>query len=1283
VRLYLLPHLPSPSYCLILRNVSGYSARHLRTVRFIRATQVVRSLVLLLVVVLCLPASVPAQDEEDAFRIARNLFVDAGDHATSADLFFEFIRDYPVSERLPEARLMLARSYGRSGRCGLAVRAYEEFYQNHPQHLDASTARRERASCLRQEGRHQLAAEAFEEVQRLYSESEFAAGALLDAAAEYASVGDLSASIELYGRILGKYDNGGDALSARLRLAQVLLAGGDANSALNLLAELETRAPESSQARDGLLLSGRISLLVGDLEAAARSFSRLHVAHRGSAHADSGALDLANHFLGSGSYRKAVDAFTDARQRIVDEKLRLDSHLGLADAILANGDSDKAIATYRELLETAAEADVVSRARLGLAIAFGRADRAAAAITLFLELIQAADGAGAPSSIDGAVRIASLRELGRLHRRQGNFKQAITWFHRYLAEADQAGDGPFPESRLQRDEVRLQLADAYNAAGFSERAIAEYRHLLQSASPSLAAASQEGLSSAYEKAGSAREALAEYRALLERFPERPGLGRVRDRIEYLSNYTVLDPGKRSEAVLQVLLDEINGRPLREARLQLGHSLRHFHDYENAARTFETYVASYGGDIWSWEAQYWLADCLQRLSRQRHLEGIPAATDSLTSLAQQELRILAAADAGAWSYRARLRLIGAAAATEDGLDSLESGLTALIDELTDATDSDLGDDVAAEAMVQLADLRRHSAATDSARWLSAAASYGEFLSRFPNHGLRQKARFGLAICLVGQGKVGAGLDSLGALLQDLPSSALASEVLFELGRGLADTGQHRRAVTRFQELLLAYPAFAQRRIVRRKLADTHFLLEEYGQAARLYQQLAEWSGPGADSELARRRLALSYQRNGQLAEALAVYDQLEQESSAAADSISLERGLLLVRVGRVDEALDLFASLAKTQNEPLAQLAARRAADLLFELGRFAEAYELYAPLVKKGTRNTVGQSVVCLWRLDRAAEAKKAASRFAKRFDNAGWSLLFRIEEGSYYVRLGEIDRAVKHFEKVEGDARSVITESTVESQLLAPLIENPAAAAAYFSATARWEANRRIPSQEGLARALKAQGNFVTAYPDNPFVADVRLRLGKFHLSNDNYLPAAGAFRHVLDNPRSTRGQQEEAIWLRLRAYTKGNHFADAHTTAVTLTSQFPDHPESNAVQLEIGYILSQMGQNALAIQHFEGVLEWATGEDAAEARFRIGEAYQNMGEYRTAIIKYYDVSYRGADASSQWITSADFQRARCHVRLGEHPTAISVYEKIIEQNGATSPQGKAAKAEIDALGT
>ena len=101
---------------------------------------------LMLVFFFCLSTQSWAQTSaEDDFKLARNLFRDAGDYATAAGLFAEFVRNYPDSQQIAEARLMLARAYRQSGRCDLAVPAYETFYLEHLEHLNAADARRERA----------------------------------------------------------------------------------------------------------------------------------------------------------------------------------------------------------------------------------------------------------------------------------------------------------------------------------------------------------------------------------------------------------------------------------------------------------------------------------------------------------------------------------------------------------------------------------------------------------------------------------------------------------------------------------------------------------------------------------------------------------------------------------------------------------------------------------------------------------------------------------------------------------------------------------------------------------------------------------------------------------------------------------------------------------------------------------------------------------------------------------------------------------------------------------
>ena len=122
---------------------------------------------------------------EDDFKLARNLYRDAGDYATSSTLFAEFIRNYPNSPQLAEARLMLARSYRNSSRFTLAASAYETFFLEHPDHLATADARRERAACLSQTGQYAAAALAYEDVQRRFSASDFAAQALINAAANH------------------------------------------------------------------------------------------------------------------------------------------------------------------------------------------------------------------------------------------------------------------------------------------------------------------------------------------------------------------------------------------------------------------------------------------------------------------------------------------------------------------------------------------------------------------------------------------------------------------------------------------------------------------------------------------------------------------------------------------------------------------------------------------------------------------------------------------------------------------------------------------------------------------------------------------------------------------------------------------------------------------------------------------------------------------------------------------------------------------------------------------
>ena len=308
--------------------------------------------------------------------------------------------------------------------------------------------------------------------------------------------------------------------------------------------------------------------------------------------------------------------------------------------------------------------------------------------------------------------------------------------------------------------------------------------------------------------------------------------------------------------------------------------------------------------------------------------------------------------------------------------------------------------------------------------------------------------------------------------------------------------------------------------------------------------------------------------------------------------------------------------------------------------------------------------MLALFRQQHLEEARKTARVFKKKFSKeSAWLRRLQLEEGRYFLGQKEFERALKIFQKVEEEGGE------------------EADAAAYYAATARWEQNLAAPSEETAMLALKAQADFIRTYPGSPHAAAINLRLGNYYYDTvRNYLMAAGAYRQVLEASTAPEMKQE-AIWKLLNCYKNAYEYDEAQRMAERLLREYPDHPRTRETQLEIGLILKDKGQYTEAIAHLEKVLEWAAGNQASEARFHIGESYQQMGDYRNAIQAYFKVRYHGSEGVATWITSADYKRAECYEALKEYDTAIGVYQDIIQREGGTSDFGALARKRIDEL--
>ena len=1203
---------------------------------------------------------------DDDFKLARNLFRDAGDYGTASQLFADFIRNYPHHRNLPEARLFLARSYARSERCEQAVPAYEEYLTEHPDHLGTVEARRERAVCWEQLGEFARAAVAHEEVQRLFPVGEFAVPALLDAAANYTRVQNLPAAVAAYERLIAEYASHRLASRARFNMARIAFASGKADRAQQLLDRITTSGRDPEAVKDAFLLAGRIQLFLGKPTLAEKAFKSLRDRYPRSDHADSSWFDFGDYAMANGRFDRAVEVFDQARRHVSDPDLRRRSELGAAEALRLSGSYTAALERYRPLAEDADASDSIrASAQLGVAVCYGHTDRFAEAIPLFLAVIQQ------PATPQNSpLRAEAVIELAALYRRRGDLTRSATWYRHYLSDSEN-------QDARALAQVRLNLAQVLDAAGYSNDAIAQFQQLRHT-DAALAARAQLGMARAYEHGGLPGYALREYLTFLERFPAHVRAAEARRRVEYLREFTVLDRSGLDRALRQAWLDELGGAPRQEVRLRVINSLRENHDYPNAVRQLETYVNDYTGEASTIEAEYYLADCMKFLARQRRLEGLDAQADSLLQLALQQFRELAEKGDGRWHRLSRFRLLDAdlgEAEVDQRALLLEERLVSF--RLTEG----VGGEMRAAAELKLADALG-SAATGSDHWKAALVAYQRAFRESPRGEYAPKARFGAAASRVRLGETAAAVDSLKALLGDLSGSSLIPEVLFELGQALMAESRIVEGAARFEELLLAYPGFPERREVQIALASAYLELGSYPAAISALQQLEESEPRGELGAVIRRQLARAYERNGDYQASLGLYERLlsTHASASYADSMRLAKARLLRQLNRMEEAVALFEKLRRSSIAGVASAASRAAGDHHFAAGRFDRAFAAY----QAGQGITVdGLRAVCLYKLGRVDAAKKIADSVLDQVPKGDpWYWILTLEAGRHYLRVHNYGKALKIFRGAEKQAENtsaVRRGFEIPDEELVKVVENPAAAASYFVVTALWEQNLREPTEERAARSLEAQVQFSRMHGDSAFGANVHLRLGHYNRGVlKQLLPAAGAFRRVVEGAGSDT-QKQEAFWSLLLCYRDLFEWDDAHRIARRLLEQYPDHPRANAVHLEIGYILKERGQYSEAIDYLEGVLEWAQGDEAAQARYFIGESFQGMGRYRDAIENYYRVSFYGSGVFAGWINNADFKRAQCHEELDELAQAASIYERIIRREGGDSEYGKIAREGLE----
>ncbi|MEJ2051294.1 MAG: tetratricopeptide repeat protein [Calditrichota bacterium] len=153
------------------------------------------------------------------------------------------------------------------------------------------------------------------------------------------------------------------------------------------------------------------------------------------------------------------------------------------------------------------------------------------------------------------------------------------------------------------------------------------------------------------------------------------------------------------------------------------------------------------------------------------------------------------------------------------------------------------------------------------------------------------------------------------------------------------------------------------------------------------------------------------------------------------------------------------------------------------------------------------------------------------------------------------------------------------------------------------------------------------------------------------------------------------------IKLYQDAGLWDSAIAMAKQYVQEFPNVDDNFATRILVGTFLTNMGEFNRAIDYFEGLLQEADSESAAEIQYYIGEAYFKQNKFKQAITEYLKVPYLNPHTKLDWSTNALWYAGQSYERLGDVDRAIALYRRIVDEKGATSNYGRFALKRIDQL--
>lgn len=201
---------------------------------------------------------------------------------------------------------------------------------------------------------------------------------------------------------------------------------------------------------------------------------------------------------------------------------------------------------------------------------------------------------------------------------------------------------------------------------------------------------------------------------------------------------------------------------------------------------------------------------------------------------------------------------------------------------------------------------------------------------------------------------------------------------------------------------------------------------------------------------------------------------------------------------------------------------------------------------------------------------------------------------------------------------------------------------------------NKEGAGKDDYEKAIKKAAMVLAYYPKSRWVDDALMLIGKSYYHLGEYTKAIRKFQELQTNLPKSDWVDDSYYWMGL-AYYQLEDYLQAEVSFKKLLVKGKKRKLRNKGRYMLGEIGFTTKDYNKAIKEFGKVVAEGKGEDRAQAQFRIGECWWEIGDYKQALEAFEKVKELGAQKELNF--EGQFKVGECYAELNQPQEALRVF--------------------------